>query len=376
MYFPYTITPPLFWAGFEAGKMAVLDGYNTRLLSRTIPFDNDKAILFVREKGEDSLTTGRKASDDGTVDRDDFSTGMRGEDARAFYESVIESVHKPARATTKERVVRKKKEPPEKPKTISRQKIKSLDELFKFVQEGELEETISAISTGNYDINVKDGYDWSLLMCASCAGHAEIVGYLLDKGAEWRGVTDRRGYDAPALAEKSGHIDLACQIRTFKKLKNESDDKSETPNQDMDYIYCDVCDIETSRYLDHSVSTLHQFSCQHKSDLLPYSLPRSNKGFQMMVRNGWDPEDGLGTNGQGRQHPVKTVLKRDRYGLGAQSSRRPRVTHFRSGDINAVKSRRWRYTETKCRTKREREKLLQKQRGWEINMRQYMNSDY
>ena len=359
----------------ELLKMATVDSYNAKLLTRTIPFDSDRAILFIKSKGEDVSGTGKTAVDHQTK-HNDFSTTMSGEEVSKFYEEVVKSVHDPPKVTTrKERNVRKRKEQLKKPDPAP-----SVDELFKLVQEGKLNELENVLSTGNYDINTKDGFDWSLLMCASCAGHVSIVDYLLDNGAKWMGVTDRRGFDAPTLAEKAGHYDISDKIRTFRPKIVPEDDVVTCRNQeDIDNFYCDICKVDTSsNYTDHSASTLHQFSCQHKPNLLPYSLSITNKGFQMMLANGWNPSTGLGRDGQGRQYPVKTVLKQDRYGLGTHLKRplRSRVTHFRSGDTNAVKNRRWRYIETKCRTKKDREKLLQKERGWEINMRQYMNSDY
>ena len=60
--------------------------------------------------------------------------------------------------------------------------------------------------------------------------------------------------------------------------------------------------------------------------------------FQMMVRNdNWDPDSGLGKDSEGKLYPVKTVLKRDRKGLGEGEALKPKVTHFAPFDSASVK---------------------------------------
>ncbi|KAF5403074.1 hypothetical protein PHET_03309 [Paragonimus heterotremus] len=127
-------------------------------------------------------------------------------------------------------------------------------------------------------------------------------------------------------------------------------------------------------YKEHLSSVGHQvaeLSAQPKrpSDLM---IPRSNVGYQLLERIGWsdcvshsgmdnDKLDslvfspttfdtshaihsviqtggGLGPHGQGRRHPVSTVLKRDRFGLGWTNTTKQtaKVTHFAPHDVRAV----------------------------------------
>jgi len=59
----------------------------------------------------------------------------------------------------------------------------------------------------------------------------------------------------------------------------------------------------------------------------------------MLQGGGWDETSGLGPTGKGQKYPVKTVLKRDRCGLGCTaSSSKARVTHFAANDNDAVKT--------------------------------------
>ena len=88
---------------------------------------------------------------------------------------------------------------------------------------------------------------------------------------------------------------------------------------------------------------------------------------------------GLGPEGEGRKFPIKTVLKRDRYGLGNEMSSKARVTHFAPNDQDAVKIKKERNKDGRKETKRtlsKKQKRLKesKEKAWERNMRIYMNS--
>lgn len=83
----------------------------------------------------------------------------------------------------------------------------------------------------------------------------------------------------------------------------------------------------------------------------------------------------------GRKYPVKTVLKRDRLGLGSKGSQQARVTHFGPNDPSAVKRKKGL---TKQGGKKEVRKKIsrwerlakeKKEKNWERNMRIYMNSE-
>ena len=90
---------------------------------------------------------------------------------------------------------------------------------------------------------------------------------------------------------------------------------------------------------------------------------------------------GLGPEGIGRKFPVKTVLKRDRLGLGSKGSEQARVTHFGPNDCNAVQRRKVNSKEKqkgkqqRRSSRRERQAIEKKEKNWERNMRIYMNSE-
>lgn len=82
----------------------------------------------------------------------------------------------------------------------------------------------------------------------------------------------------------------------------------------------------------------------------------------------------------GRKFPVKTVLKRDRLGLGSKGSQQAKVTHFGPNDLSAVKRKTVVTKEAKKNESRKKisrkERLAKekKEKNWERNMRIYMNS--
>ena len=97
----------------------------------------------------------------------------------------------------------------------------------------------------------------------------------------------------------------------------------------------------------------------------------------MMVRNdNWDPDSGLGKDSEGKLYPVKTVLKRDRKGLGEGDAPKPKVTHFAPFDSASVKESTnkksapaIRHERTSTRNKVRRQKKESKQTRNEIDFR-------
>lgn len=280
----------------------------------------------------------------------------------------------------------------------------SVAKLFQLAQSGDVNTLEEALIQGECDVNSTDVYNWSLLMCAAYAGHLPVVQLLLEHGAKWQDIRDRRGFNAVDLAIMAGHHNI---VETLSPV--ETSDCSHSPATDSNVsicslrkrhhsrmdedcqssFFCHVCAVEVKgNEKGHNLSTIHQFNSQFHSTDIPYSIPQSNKGFQLMIKRGWNPENGLGPSEQGTTQPIKTVLKRDRQGLGSGKKQKPRVTHFASFDKSAVQcslirtrsvTRSLRQDEEQNiiprSSKRARHDALQKDRQWEINMRRYLNTD-
>ena len=287
-------------------------------------------------------------------------------------------------------------------KTESRvlpRKKSSTSEIFTFAQEGKVRELKNALeSSDEYDLNFQDMYGWTVLMSAACAGHLDVVDYLLSRGVEWKTLFDKSGRTAVDLARASGHLHVAEWIEAKGTVSGSSDyfRKNASSNQDELQIrsktspgpfHCATCGIllrDTARQ-DHCHSTLHQFNCQHRPIVHRYGIPQSNKGYMLLLGNGWDPEKGLGSVAEGKQFPVKTVLKRDRLGLGAEGRGgerlKARITHFGPGDTSAVERpqrRRLKHESSDGNNlpkKKKRAVEIAKERKWEMELRRHLNSE-
>ena len=346
----------------------------------------------------------------------DTGDDLSGEEARAFYERVVTSMvkkdsrkmgRKPdsrdqagAKDLKTHKVKRKGSTPDVKGAPSP---SPSPSQLFLFAQEGmlkELRQVLDASTSPDVDLNVRDMYGWSLLMSSAYAGHHDIVCYLLSKGVQWKGVCDKQGRTAVDLALMAGHRHVADVIQSFSLDDSNEVERSrenelampggcavETPTsqtQQQVPFFCSLCNmaVRESTETTHSHSTLHQFNCHHHPSVHQYGIPMSNKGYKLLVKGGWNPEHGLGECSEGKQFPVKTVLKRDRLGLGADAGKQARVTHFGPNDTDAVRQPCAKRPaaedkrKDKCLPKRQRrEEQSMKDRQWDIDLRRYMNAD-
>lgn len=92
--------------------------------------------------------------------------------------------------------------------------------------------------------------------------------------------------------------------------------------------WCESCKqtVLKSDYTRHIQGTAHMVSNSSAApDML--KLNGKNVGFKMMQSQGWKYEEGLGPEGEGRRHPIATVLKQDRLGVGHEETGRKVVTH-------------------------------------------------
>ena len=256
-------------------------------------------------------------------------------------------------------------------------KERNINLLFKAIESGDI-----GFISQNFDsenVNMSDQFGWTPLMSAAYSGHIEIVNFLLKLGANTK-IKDKSGLTAMELAMRRNHLDIINLLkqRFHKKKDNSSREgvpgssKNNMQRVDVESFYCDVCKIvftESSR-LNHETSTLHIFNGNPKLRNAYYGIPRQNKGYQILLNTGWDEENGLGPSGEGQKYPVKTILKRDRKGLGQEKKDTPRVTHFEPRDTEAVKfvNRHKR----KARTKRDLVKQMKrdaaKTRAWRNSM--------
>ncbi|KAF1805155.1 hypothetical protein V8B55DRAFT_1494033 [Mucor lusitanicus] len=116
---------------------------------------------------------------------------------------------------------------------------------------------------------------------------------------------------------------------TTGKSREKEPEANQKPTEET--IKCESCDMTISKsdYKRHIQGTAHMVSNQAMYPPTPdiLTLNGSNVGFRMLQSQGWQYEQGLGPDSQGRRHPIATVLKQDRLGIGHQDTGRKVVTH-------------------------------------------------
>lgn len=145
---------------------------------------------------------------------------ISGEEAKNFYQSLIEeggavrgSRREKARRTAanSDRERSRRKEQARPTPTASE---KDGHRLLKCAQEGDQRGLRELLNNG-CNINFKDSYYWTAIMCASYAGQRGAVRLLLEKGAAWIGVVDTQGRDARDLADQAGHMEVVRELDSY-----------------------------------------------------------------------------------------------------------------------------------------------------------------
>lgn len=213
------------------------------------------------------------------------------------------------------------------------------------------------------ELNACDAFGWTALMMAACEGAEEAVVWLLEQGAAVD-VRDKSGQTALELARKKGHRNIVELLENLDKSEVQAPHEMESTEAALSPFYCELCQREYSEstWRDHQTSTVHRFNMKslppHR--LHKFNISVRNRGLQLMVKQGWDREHGLGPQQNGRLYPVKTVLRKQRTGLGIQQPP-ARVTHFEAFDTNATKRRHGnpapQHQERRTRNEMKREKL-------------------
>ena len=235
------------------------------------------------------------------------------------------------------------------------------------------------------DINIQDSYGWTAVMCAAHAGHAELLQFLLENGANVY-LVDNQGNNVRSIAEsvKPRNKEICHMIKDFMDGKLDWRIVKKSVSVKYETFYCEKCKQEFSDITreKHETSTIHLFNAKPKERSTFYHLPESNKGFKLLIQSGWDKEKGLGPEGKGNKFPVKTILKRDRMGLGNPTSSGAKITHFAPHDTDAVKRPKLEEGCKKERTlrkstvsKRQRAKHLSKEQKKEMDFRIAFNTD-
>lgn len=284
---------------------------------------------------------------------------VKGSDIRKFYSQIVEEP-----ATT----ILTKEEPSLSKKTDISLKKKcafNKDKFFRYSIENKVDD-LQQLQYNRQNIDCTDSYGWTALMMASCEGAIDSVSFLLNLGVN-RNQKDKSGNTAYMLAQKKRHWKI-MKLLSQKQLTDGKKDKTAVPNQSIiEPFFCELCQQtfkETTKH-EHQTSTVHQFHTTSKihSKLTRFNISSKNRGLQLMVKQGWDEESGLGPTKTGRLYPVKTVIRKQRTGIGIYQDP-AKVTHFKPFDLKATKSD---YTYKKPRNRNDI--LREKKREWKKERR-------
>lgn len=299
-----------------------------------------------------------------------IETGLSGEEVSQFYNSVISAPSSQVLRKQKHSALKSKKAP-----SVPNGVKLSSDSIFRFAQEGNIDQIKKCVAAG-YSVDQQDAYGWTPLMCATCEGHSEIVSYLLKQSAN------------PDIKCKSGMtpLDIAMKIKNniIIELLQSGTTIDESPSCSTTELsteekYCDSCKVHYKvPIIAHERSIAHLFNAKKTKLSTYYHIPENNKGFQIMLKSGWDKNKGLGMNAEGRKFPIKTVLKKDRACIGKHKEV-AKVTHFNAHDNAAVKAPKnisIRTVREKTLKKWQRKKVDEISRQREINFRRQFNCDF
>ncbi|KAH9640293.1 hypothetical protein HF086_001645 [Spodoptera exigua] len=237
---------------------------------------------------------------------------LSGEEARKLYLEEIKHAKAPNRLKT--HGVEKKK------KVITEEKTPlSNKDLFITVQNNDVDRVKCELDRYPDKLNIVDEFGWSLLMIACQANSVDVVKLLLKRGIDMS-VRDKAGNSARSLVIKNKNYILAdILLRYIQKdapPKPNTKQTSVTVKLKEEFI-CELCNKAFPDKEEHLSSTIHNITASRGKKIPAcYVLPESNRGYQLMLRGGWDKQSGLGRDGSGKLYPIKTVQKKDRKGLG------------------------------------------------------------
>lgn len=281
---------------------------------------------FVTSKTDECI----ERCDSSSIDLNSLiKTNQSGEEVSKIYESIINSPstsqitlpHRP-----KIEIVNKYNSPV----------IYTFNNFCQATTSGNIKLLKSALESNPDFLNQSDQYDWTPLMMAACDGVAESFHYLLDCGADpfWSNKTGQSSY---FLAKKKGHYNILNIIFNYANEKL----VSTKPKTQISPFFCELCgeNFKESTKEKHQTSILHQFNLKHHNFPTRFGICESNRGFQLMLKQGWDRNSGLGPGQQGHLFPIKTQMRNFRTGLGVEQKRESRITHFKANDVSAIKLR-------------------------------------
>ncbi|CAF0721241.1 unnamed protein product [Brachionus calyciflorus] len=232
-------------------------------------------------------------------------------------------------------------------------------DFLKAVNNGDTKIVLDYINN-NGDVLVLDSFKWNALMISIAASNNQMVKFLFENIKDKQAInqlllnSDSSGNSAETLAEKFKNTDIINLIKDFR-IKNETSETNIVDLEEDDEIeileenefFCESCQksfkFKDKSHNEHLTSIAHLINENMKDTerqkriLANYHLRGTNKGYQLMLKSGWN-ELGLGANEQGRVMPVKTRIKLDRLGIGIDTKSKPYTRPIRSLKLKSSRS--------------------------------------
>lgn len=253
-----------------------------------------------------------------------------------FYQDLIKT--KPSTKSGKQ--TNSCKEKSEHSTQIAHTNLKIIDpkEFLSACQNNDLK-TVDSFLSNNGDIFYKDEFKWNCIMISIVSFNLEILCNIIESIRDENVLKqllndqDLSGNTAESLAEKVKNTDAIELLKRAKENFLSKNSKSEIidvsqADDDSDF-FCESCNkkfkLKDISHREHKTSIVHLIN-ENSSDLennkkilANYHLRGCNKGYQLMLKYGWN-ERGLGSKEQGRIIPIKTRQKLDRFGIGIEKS--------------------------------------------------------
>uniref|UniRef100_A0A6V7K291 G-patch domain-containing protein n=1 Tax=Bracon brevicornis TaxID=1563983 RepID=A0A6V7K291_9HYME len=280
------------------------------------------------------------------IPRDDHKRELnfRGDEAKQVYEDIIKDTQDCHSAIKNSETSIKKLRDNKTHKKVKKHEQNSApiklnaNHILRAIDQADMDFLQANVNENN--VNIADDFGWTPLMSSAFSGNKRIVEFLLKLGAR-RDLREKTGLTALQLAQKKQHKEIVSLLKNERAIFVDEEEKitKDRGIEELEEFYCSVCksSFKETTIKKHEASLLHIFNTNPKLPDPLYGIPKKNKGYQMMLNTGWEESKGLGPSGSGLKYPVKTVLKRDRKGLGRGDEEKPRITHFKSNDLAAVK---------------------------------------
>lgn len=269
-----------------------------------------------------------------------------GTNARQIYESILQLPSSSVKQKPSTKVQRRMRKP---------RKLPFDEKEFFLAASNNAVDELDRMDIDANNVNLTDAFGWSALMMAVYEGHLDTVKFLIRNGAEKK-YADKHGNSAMTLAKKENKLEVVEYLEMLNRSEEEviclsSDDESDTIK-----MHCGTCSLEyrENDTSTHKASILHRMNDKtNQKTIRGFGIPESNVGYQILKKQGWSGENGLGSEKDGILFPVKTTIRKPRSGLGTKQTTKPRVTHFKAFDHDAIRPRRPPPPSTVVKTKRQ-----------------------